>query len=371
MTAGAEQQAEGPETGARPRAGRIFASPYMLLAFAALCWSGNHVIGRAIGGHVPPIGISTVRWLIPSVVLWFLARRHLERDWPLIRSHWRIMLWLGVTGGALFSALQYVGLQYTTAVNVSVLNSLVPVLIVAAGGTLRWQDTRASDLCPAGAGISALLRIRLEDDYEGLGLATDAVASVRDRRIHVKTVAGLQYPGPLSGFELDATAQHEHELFAFMLEGNILADRRGESEYERLHVFVALGVSETFIVVSEGGSAANDRLAFVGTHHRHGFIFGRALTLEEIGDIDLKRPCNARQRRNRRYLSAVLDLREIARCEASERCELLEGDAPRSARLSHSVAEDFVNFHSVIGHRSSLRSPRSLTCSLARPFDTR
>jgi drug/metabolite transporter (DMT)-like permease len=139
MTAGAERQAEGPQTGARPRAGRIFASPYVLLAFAALCWSGNHVIGRAIGGHVPPIGISTVRWLIPSVVLWFLARRHLERDWPLIRSHWRIMLWLGVTGGALFSALQYVGLQYTTAVNVSVLNSLVPVLIVAAGALL-FQD---------------------------------------------------------------------------------------------------------------------------------------------------------------------------------------------------------------------------------------
>ncbi len=46
------------------------------------------------------------------------------------------MLWLGATGGILFSALQYVGLQYTSAVNVSILNSLVPVLIIAAGALL-------------------------------------------------------------------------------------------------------------------------------------------------------------------------------------------------------------------------------------------
>jgi len=47
-----------------------------------------------------------------------------------------IFLWLGITGGTLFSALQYVGLQHTTALNVSILNSLVPVLIVAAGALI-------------------------------------------------------------------------------------------------------------------------------------------------------------------------------------------------------------------------------------------
>lgn len=111
-------------------------NPYALLALAGLCWSGNHVIGRAIAGEVPPIGISTLRWLLPLPVIWLLARQHLRRDWPAIRAHWRVMLWLGATGGALFSALQYVGLQYTSAVNVSVLNSLVPVLIVAAGAAI-------------------------------------------------------------------------------------------------------------------------------------------------------------------------------------------------------------------------------------------
>ena len=120
-------------------------NPYLLLATAALFWSGNHITGRAIHGEVPPIGISALRWALPSIVLFFLARAHIQRDWPAIRAHWKVMLWLGVTGGALFTTLQYVGLQYTSALNVSVLNSLVPVLIVAAG-TMASGVVRLSGL---------------------------------------------------------------------------------------------------------------------------------------------------------------------------------------------------------------------------------
>ena len=110
--------------------------PYLILAFASLCWSGNHIVGRAIAGHFPPLTISTIRWFIPAIILWIAGRTRIEQDWPLIRRHWVVMLWLGATGGILFSALQYVGLQYTSAVNVSILNSLVPVLIIAASALI-------------------------------------------------------------------------------------------------------------------------------------------------------------------------------------------------------------------------------------------
>jgi drug/metabolite transporter (DMT)-like permease len=117
--------------------GRSSASiAYLLIAISALCWSGNHILGRAIAGHVPPFAISTVRWLLPALILWPFARPHLARDWPAIRRHWKLILFLGIIGGALFGALQYIGLQYTTAINVSVLNSLAPVLIGMAGVAL-------------------------------------------------------------------------------------------------------------------------------------------------------------------------------------------------------------------------------------------
>lgn len=133
---------------------RWLANPYLLLAVAALFWSGNHIVGRAIGGHVPPLAISTIRWMIPAAVLWALAHRQIRQDWPTIRAHWKIMLWLGLTGGALFTALQYVGLQYTSALNVSVLNSLVPVLIVATAA-LMFRD-RINGRQMAGIALSSL-----------------------------------------------------------------------------------------------------------------------------------------------------------------------------------------------------------------------
>lgn len=133
---------------------RALANPYLLLALASLFWSGNHIVGRAIGGHVPPLAISTIRWAIPAAVLWAFAHRQIRADWPTIRAHWKIMLWLGATGGALFTALQYVGLQYTSALNVSVLNSLVPVLIVATAAALFRDRVSARQI--AGIAISSI-----------------------------------------------------------------------------------------------------------------------------------------------------------------------------------------------------------------------
>jgi len=127
---------------------------YLLLALASLFWSGNHIIGRAIGGHVPPVAISFVRWLIPIALLWLIARPHLQKEWPSIRRHWIVIVWLGATGGALFTVLQYVGLQYTSALNVSVLNSLVPVLIVATTGALFRE--RISPLQLGGIVVSSI-----------------------------------------------------------------------------------------------------------------------------------------------------------------------------------------------------------------------
>jgi drug/metabolite transporter (DMT)-like permease len=47
-----------------------------------------------------------------------------------------MLVYLALIGGAVFGALQFVGLQLTTALNVSVMNSLGPVFIAAAGAAM-------------------------------------------------------------------------------------------------------------------------------------------------------------------------------------------------------------------------------------------
>jgi drug/metabolite transporter (DMT)-like permease len=107
-----------------------------VLALASLCWSGNHLMGRAIAGHVPPLTITTLRWLLAALVLFPFIRQHLVRDWPLIRRGIGVLIYLALIGGGIFGALQFVGLQLTTALNVSVMNSLGPVFIAAAGAVM-------------------------------------------------------------------------------------------------------------------------------------------------------------------------------------------------------------------------------------------
>lgn len=134
--------------------GRTLAVASLCAAFAALCWSGNHIVGRAIAGDVPPMAAGSIRWIVPALLLAPFAGPHLARDWPEIRRTWWTIVVLSVVGGAIFGTLQYVGLQYTTALNVSVLNSVAPVFIVAAGWLL-FAD-RVGGLQALGIGTSFL-----------------------------------------------------------------------------------------------------------------------------------------------------------------------------------------------------------------------
>jgi drug/metabolite transporter (DMT)-like permease len=147
---------------------RVSSSAYVLLAFASLCWSGNHVVGRAIAGHIPPLMISTIRWFVPALILWSIARPKIQQDWPIIRQHWRILLWLGATGGVLFSALQYIGLQYTSALNASILNSLVPVLIIAAGALIFRDRIAVIQLVGIATSLTGVLIVVTRGNLDAL-----------------------------------------------------------------------------------------------------------------------------------------------------------------------------------------------------------
>jgi drug/metabolite transporter (DMT)-like permease len=132
----------------------LFGNAYLLLALASLCWSGNHLMGRAIAGHVPPLTISALRWLLAAAVIYPFARKQIAADWPLIRERFGMVIYLSLLGGALFGALQFVGLQLTTALNVSVMNSLAPLFIAAAG--VMMVGARLTPGQAAGIAISLL-----------------------------------------------------------------------------------------------------------------------------------------------------------------------------------------------------------------------
>ena len=151
-----------------PSPARSGLAPYAILALTALLWAGNHVAGRASAGHVPPLAIATVRWVVPTLLLLPFAWSHLRRDWPLVRSHWKTLVLLAAIGGGVFGALQYVGLQYTTAINASVLNSLSPVLIALSGAILFRDRLRPVQALGVAMSLSGVLAIVARGDPDVL-----------------------------------------------------------------------------------------------------------------------------------------------------------------------------------------------------------
>jgi drug/metabolite transporter (DMT)-like permease len=103
---------------------------YVLMAITAVTWSGNAVIGRAVHETVPPIGLNFWRWVVVLPVFVFLAWPHFRRDWPLVRRHWPILALLSILSISVYNAFVYTGLNTTTAINMLLINTGRPVVII-------------------------------------------------------------------------------------------------------------------------------------------------------------------------------------------------------------------------------------------------
>lgn len=121
---------------------RLARHPYLLLCLASLLWSANFIVGRAVHGSVPPVALAFCRWFGASLLVLVPAWPHLRRDWPAIRRAWPILLLLSAVGVAAFNTLVYTGLQTTQALNALLMQSSMPVLIVALSFFLFGERIR-------------------------------------------------------------------------------------------------------------------------------------------------------------------------------------------------------------------------------------
>ncbi len=108
---------------------RTTANASLFLTFTMLFWAGNFTIGRWAAGTIPPVTLAALRWTGAALLILVFARRHLARDWPVIRANLPILLLLGMTGSGLFNTVQYIALTHTTAIGAGIINSTSPVMI--------------------------------------------------------------------------------------------------------------------------------------------------------------------------------------------------------------------------------------------------
>ncbi len=111
---------------------RLSPSTVGMLAAAPLLWAGNAVVGRLVHTMVPPLTLNFIRWVLAFAILLPLAWRVLRPGSPLW-PHWRRYALLGLLGIGCYNALQYLALQTSTPLNVTLVGSGLPVWMLAVG----------------------------------------------------------------------------------------------------------------------------------------------------------------------------------------------------------------------------------------------
>lgn len=111
---------------------RLTARTAILLTIPPLLWAGNAVVGRLIHEMLPPILLNFLRWVIAFLILLPLAGPVLRRDSGLWQ-HWRRFAVLGLLGIGTYNALQYLALQSSTPINVTLVASGLPVWMMLTG----------------------------------------------------------------------------------------------------------------------------------------------------------------------------------------------------------------------------------------------
>ncbi|MEH2614003.1 DMT family transporter [Bradyrhizobium sp. AZCC 1693] len=142
--------------------------PYLLLTLTSLFWAGNIVLARHVAGHVPPLTLSCVRWIGTFLILLPFAWPHLKQDWPVLRAHLPMMLFLSFVGFAYNNAISYWALQYTEALNALLIQSSGPLFVALWSLALFGIRLTGAQLAGITISLAGVLTIILRGDFGAL-----------------------------------------------------------------------------------------------------------------------------------------------------------------------------------------------------------
>src|SRR4051794_21039239 len=147
---------------------------YAALLAAAALWGSNPVVARLIGSAIPPITLSWLRWLVVLCALIPLVWRERNMLGKALREDWRILVPLALLANVPQSALVYKGLETTSAVNVGLFNSTIPVLILLLGALFFGRRIAAGEVAGIAVSLIGVAAILFQGSLErALALTLD------------------------------------------------------------------------------------------------------------------------------------------------------------------------------------------------------
>lgn len=139
----------------------------VLLMIPPLLWAGNAIVGRMVHDIVPPMTLNFLRWLLAFLLLLPFAYNVLRRSSPLW-THWKQYAWVSLLGLGCYNSFQYLALQTSTPINVTLVASSTPVFMLAIGALFFKQSVRKAQILGALMSIVGVMLVLCRGDWQAL-----------------------------------------------------------------------------------------------------------------------------------------------------------------------------------------------------------
>lgn len=131
----------------------------LLLVLSMLFLSANHVVGRWVHEDIPPVGLAFWRWLAGALMILPFIWSNRRQSFPIMLAGLKPLALLGaLVGGS--TAIILIALNFTTAVNVSLINATQPTITVFLSWLFlkeRLTRIQLSGVVVAFAGVVVML----------------------------------------------------------------------------------------------------------------------------------------------------------------------------------------------------------------------
>jgi drug/metabolite transporter (DMT)-like permease len=142
-------------------------STALLLTVPPLLWAGNAIVGRLVRDAVPPMTLNLLRWSIALLILLPLGRQLFRADRGLWRN-WKRLSLLGLLGIGLYNSLQYLALQSSTPINVTLVAAGMPVWMLLVGWMFFGVQVSRKQALGAALSIAGVLLVLSRGEWSQL-----------------------------------------------------------------------------------------------------------------------------------------------------------------------------------------------------------
>ena len=170
---------------------------YPLLAI--FIWAGNTVITKMSAGAIYPAEIGFYRWLLAGLLFTPFMLKPVIAHWPSIRPNLGKIFVLGVLGMAVYQSLAYFAASLTSATNMGIILSLMPLMSLAMAIISLGQRLTIGALAGAVLSFAGVLVVVSSGS---LGVLLEHGVNLGDAMMLIATLAYAIYSTLLKKWQL-------------------------------------------------------------------------------------------------------------------------------------------------------------------------